>query len=310
MKNHAFRKLSRTSSHRRALLRNLVTSLFEHGRIVTTVAKAKEAAREAEKVITLGKNNTAPSLSQAGAFLFSQKESMRQLKDLAQRYAERPGGYTRIHLNGNRKGDHAPRAILELVDNPRDLRLEMTARAIARETLRKGFGKNAALVDYVSGKRFSAADFSEGHEKRFALLTAKNIKKVTQFGGEEARERLALKANAALLWLRAEEAAEGERRVDTARMQGWHENAPRGSTTPRAIVTRPYKGRKWLAGEEERGSTGVVSTPRLVRKGLPRKHSVIRIGKGEFAKRTRARSVLPPMHLLPQRTPTRSASSA
>jgi len=296
--------------------RNLVTSLFEHGRISTTVAKAKETAREAEKVITLGKKGTNASHSRAQAFLFvslacdkrsrrpwtkmtdplpttyqSTGASLAQLKTLAERYAERPGGYTRLHLHGNRQGDHAPRAILELVDNPRDLRLEMTARAIARETLRTGFGRNTELTDYSNGKPFSSADFTEDGLLRFAELTARNITKVTRFGGEEAMARLASQANAAMLWQRAEKSVAGERRVDEARIASFEENRPRGSTLKGAVFTRPYLGKKPLAGEEELGSTGSVTTPRLrTKKGIEKKHSVVRIAKGVFAKRPRGKT--------------------
>lgn len=211
---------------------------------------------------------------------------MQQLKGLARRFAERTGGYTRIHLHGNRKGDHAPRAILELVDGPRDLRLEMTARAIARETLRTGFGSNPQLKDYANGRPYTEADFVGEMQSRFATLTAKNIHKVTRYGNVEARERLASQTNAAVLWQRAQQASEGERRIDTEAMQAWAENGPRGATQPGALVMRPYKGKKYLAGEEGgRGS----ELPRLARGKHERKHSVIRLGKGQFAKQAKRR---------------------
>lgn len=166
----------------------------------------------------------------------------------------------------------------------------MTARAIARDTLRTGFGKNADLADYSNGKAFSAADFTEDRLTRFADLTAQNIFKVTRYGGEEARARLASQANAAMLWQRAEKSIEGERRVDEARIASFEENRPRGSTLKGAVFTRPYLGKKSLAGEEELGSTGSVTTPRLrTKSGYEKKHSVIRIAKGVFAKRPRGK---------------------
>ncbi|KZT05956.1 mitochondrial ribosomal protein L17 [Laetiporus sulphureus 93-53] len=133
----AFRGLSRTSSHRMLMLRNLVTSLFEHEQIKTTLPKAKEAARLAEKMITLGKKSDLPAYRRANAFLLKPTVLFRLFDVFAKRYAERPGGYTRIHKFGHRQGDNAPHAILELVDNPRDLRFGMTARAVAFELLGK-----------------------------------------------------------------------------------------------------------------------------------------------------------------------------
>ncbi len=220
-------------------------------------------------------------------------DSLKQLKLLSERYAERPGGYTRIHLHGNRKGDHAPRAILELVDGPRDLRLEITARAIARQTLHRSSGGAAHdLSDYANGKPYSAADFgSDLVLERFHPLTALNIRKATRFGGAPALAQLASKVNAAIVWQRAERAFEGggERRPDAQRMQAWAENAPRGSELKGAVVTRPYMGKKSVAGEEHLGSTGTPASQRLVRRGQEVKHSVIRLGKGVFAKRPRNR---------------------
>ena len=164
----AGRKLGRTSAHREAMLRNLVCSLNEHGRVTTTVAKAKEARRLAEKVITTAKKGNAalaevegelPALKEAGAKLRQQlegasAEQQRELQkqivrngrkisalqakgthfrrlalrdlhhkgivkalfeDVAPRYTERPGGYTRILKAGFRKGDNAPVALFQLV---------------------------------------------------------------------------------------------------------------------------------------------------------------------------------------------------
>jgi len=100
------------------LIENLVTELFRHERIRTTVAKAKEARKTAEKMITLAKNNTLHSRRLASGTV-RDKEVLRKLfGPLAERYAQRPGGYTRIVRAGFRVGDAAPMAILELVDAP------------------------------------------------------------------------------------------------------------------------------------------------------------------------------------------------
>ncbi|KAH8102444.1 mitochondrial ribosomal protein L17 [Cristinia sonorae] len=126
----AFRKFSRTSSHRMLMLRNLVTSLIEHEQIKTTLPKAKDTARLAEKIITMGKKGGLPMYQRANAFLLKGQLTPKVFSTLAERYANREGGYTRIHKYGNRPGDNAPQAILELVDNPRDIKFEMTARAV------------------------------------------------------------------------------------------------------------------------------------------------------------------------------------
>ncbi|KAJ3895021.1 ribosomal protein L17 [Lentinula edodes] len=131
----AFRKFSRSTSHRMLMLRNLVTSLFEHEQIKTTLPKARDTARLAEKIITLGKKGDRSAQARASAFLLKPEVLPKLFGTFASRYAERPGGYTRIHKFGNRPGDNAPVAILELVDNHKDLRWEITARAIGREIL-------------------------------------------------------------------------------------------------------------------------------------------------------------------------------
>jgi large subunit ribosomal protein L17 len=109
------RKLGRDSAHRKALYANLTAELIEHGRIRTTLAKAKEVRPVAERMITLGKRGDLHAHRQAVAFL-RQKPVVRVLfADIAPRYAERPGGYTRIVKLGPRLGDAAEMAYLELV---------------------------------------------------------------------------------------------------------------------------------------------------------------------------------------------------
>ncbi|KFY81668.1 hypothetical protein V500_11205 [Pseudogymnoascus sp. VKM F-4518 (FW-2643)] len=128
-----YRHLGRTSAHRQALLRNLVTSLFTHESIQTTWPKAKEAQRLAEKLITLGKKNTEASKRRALSIFFTPHSLLPKLfGPLRERYAERPGGYTRVLRIEPLKADQAPSAILELVDGPRDMRFAMTARTLAR----------------------------------------------------------------------------------------------------------------------------------------------------------------------------------
>ncbi|MEZ4278134.1 MAG: 50S ribosomal protein L17 [Myxococcota bacterium] len=110
------RKLSRTSAHRKALLRNMVTSLLEHEAIRTTDAKAKELRGVAEKMITLGKRGTLHARRQALATIRSKEVTAKLFDELAGRYRQREGGYTRIVKLGRRPGDAAPMAMIELVD--------------------------------------------------------------------------------------------------------------------------------------------------------------------------------------------------
>ncbi|PWY83278.1 ribosomal protein L17 [Aspergillus sclerotioniger CBS 115572] len=129
-----FRHLSRKSSHRQALLRNLVTSLFKHESITTTWAKAKEAQRLAEQLITLGKKNSEASRRRALSTFYTPHEILPKLfGPLRERYAERPGGYTRVLRVEPKKDDQAASAILELVDGPKDMRFALTARTVARQ---------------------------------------------------------------------------------------------------------------------------------------------------------------------------------
>jgi large subunit ribosomal protein L17 len=109
------RQLSRTASHRRATLRNLATSLFRHERIETTTAKAKELRPYAERLITLARRGDLHSRRLAGRKIQDRQVLGKLFDDIAPRYAERPGGYTRILKVGNRKGDAAEMSLIELV---------------------------------------------------------------------------------------------------------------------------------------------------------------------------------------------------
>lgn len=132
------RKLGRTSSHRKAMFRNMVTSLMLHGRIRTTEAKAKDLRGVAERILTLGKRIPPSALeglsgeelaTAKAQRLHNIRRARRTIADkealglvfgeYAERYKERPGGYTRVLKVGVRNGDNAPMAIIELVDHPR-----------------------------------------------------------------------------------------------------------------------------------------------------------------------------------------------
>ncbi len=111
----AMRKLGRTSDHRKAMLRGMVTFLLENGKIETTVTRAKEVRSEAEKIITLGKKDDLHSKRQVFAYVTKESVSKKLFDEIAPNYKERNGGYTRIIKVGPRRGDAAEMAIIELV---------------------------------------------------------------------------------------------------------------------------------------------------------------------------------------------------
>ena len=109
------RKLGRTSDQRRAMLRAMVTYLFEHGRIETTVTRAKEVRNMAEKMITLGKRTDLHAKRQVFGYITKETVAKKVIDEVAPGYADRSGGYTRIVKIGPRRGDAAPMALIELV---------------------------------------------------------------------------------------------------------------------------------------------------------------------------------------------------
>ncbi len=111
----AMRKLGRTSDHRKAMLRAMVTFLFENGKIETTVTRAKEVRSEAEKMITLGKRGDLHAKRQVFAYVTKEAVSKKLFDEIAPKYSERNGGYTRIIKVGPRRGDAAEMAVIELV---------------------------------------------------------------------------------------------------------------------------------------------------------------------------------------------------
>ena len=114
--NITHRKLNRTTSHRKALLMNMSNALIKHEQITTTLPKAKELRPFVEKIITLGKVGDLQSRRKTISILQEEKNTKKIFDIFAERYKERKGGYTRIVKVGNRFGDNAPTAIIELVD--------------------------------------------------------------------------------------------------------------------------------------------------------------------------------------------------
>ena len=109
-----YRKLGRSSAHRKAMLRNLVTDLLREGRITTTDTRAKEARRQAEKMITLAKRGDLHARRQVLAYVYDESVVTKLFDEIAPKYEDRQGGYTRILKLGPRKGDNAELVFLEL----------------------------------------------------------------------------------------------------------------------------------------------------------------------------------------------------
>ena len=115
---HGFklRKLNRTASHRKAMFANMAASLIKHEQIVTTLPKAKELRPIVEKLVTLGKRDTLHARRHAARVIRDKDVLAKVFNELAPRYAERPGGYTRIMRLDSRRGDHAEMAVIEMVE--------------------------------------------------------------------------------------------------------------------------------------------------------------------------------------------------
>ncbi|MCC6221108.1 MAG: 50S ribosomal protein L17 [Deltaproteobacteria bacterium] len=173
--NHrkSYRKLNRNSSHRRALLRNLATGLILHNRIETTLPKAKELKRVADKLVTLGKKNTLNARRQAMGFLMpvsrhemgnKQKETAvhKLFTEIAPMFSERSGGYTRVirgrkdprgkRLDGRRAGDNAEMAVIEFVEGGTVIsKPSKRTRRIAKLDTTSGEAASDASIGSVSG---------------------------------------------------------------------------------------------------------------------------------------------------------------
>jgi large subunit ribosomal protein L17 len=131
------RKLSRNTSHRRAMLRNLVTDFLDHGRLMTTLPKAKEVRPLAEKMITLGKRDNLHARRQLLSYLMREAVAKKVFDTIAPRFADRKGGYSRIIKLGNRKGDGADLAIIELLGSELEVKkAERAEQAKEREAKR------------------------------------------------------------------------------------------------------------------------------------------------------------------------------
>jgi large subunit ribosomal protein L17 len=143
-------KLGRNTSHRRALLRNLVTSIVLNDRIQTTLTKAKASRPLVEKMITLGKNGSVHARRQALAYLMTPEAVDRLFATVAPRYATRNGGYSRILKLGTRQGDSAEIAIIELLDAQTELQAKADKREAARQRRREELAKQLSEESAVT----------------------------------------------------------------------------------------------------------------------------------------------------------------
>jgi large subunit ribosomal protein L17 len=150
-------KLGRNTSHRRALLRNLVTSILLEDRVVTTVTKAKAARPQVEKMITLGKRGDVHARRQALAYLMTDDAVKRLFDTVAPRYGDRQGGYLRIVRTGFQKGDGAEKAFIELLGAEKLLDEKRSKRAETRQKRREEMEKAMAEQNQAEGGAEGAA---------------------------------------------------------------------------------------------------------------------------------------------------------
>ena len=162
------RKLGRTSAHRKAMYRNMVTSLLDHERIQTTDAKAKEVRRLAERMITLGKRGGLHARRRALRVIRSRDVTAKVFDDLAERYRERPGGYTRVLKLGARRGDAAALSVVELVEGQ--------AQA-ADEPAAKKAGKKAGKAEAAKASKKASAKKTAAKKATAKKATAKKTPK-------------------------------------------------------------------------------------------------------------------------------------
>jgi len=169
--NVSGRKLNRTPAHRKMLYRNLVTALFKHGRIQTTVPKAKEARSVAEKLITFAKKGDLHSRRMAARKVTEPAVLQKLFEEIGPQFADRQGGYTRIMRIGPRRGDNAELAILELVDESTRRKVEDSLKSKRRRKILKVERKAAEAAEAAAAVE-SAEAVEEAVEEDAAEETA------------------------------------------------------------------------------------------------------------------------------------------
>lgn len=156
--NKKFNHLGRTNTHRNAMLSNMASSLIKHKRIFTTVAKAKELRKYVEPILTKAKSDTTHSRRLVFKLLQNKYSVTELFNDVAQKIADRPGGYTRIIKTGNRLGDNASMCFIELVDYNENMKKEVAKKPSKRRRSRK---KSAAAVAEEAAPVVDATETTE-----------------------------------------------------------------------------------------------------------------------------------------------------
>lgn len=167
------RRLVSTVEHRKALLRNMVTDLFKYGRITTTLAKAKELKRVADKMITIAKKGDLASRRRALGFIKDKNVVKKLFTQLREKYLDRSGGYTRVIKVGPRRGDAASMAIVELVEE----KLTFRTSKPKKERLKK-------VMEFIEKKRKEIAESSKAEVKKIeelsSQITSQEVSKETE----------------------------------------------------------------------------------------------------------------------------------
>lgn len=179
------RKLSRTHQHRRALLRNLVTALFQYERIETTVAKAKEARRLAERMITFAKDGDVAARRHVTRFVTKPEIVSKLFATIAPWYVERHGGYTRIVRIGHRLGDAGETAYLELVKSVEQKEQERQARIAAAEA--KALAESGAKAEKKKKSKAEVDESAEAEAKPKRGARKEKVGAGTGGGGQKQR---------------------------------------------------------------------------------------------------------------------------
>lgn len=184
----SFNHLGRTSAHRKAMLSNMAASLFLHKRINTTLAKAKALRTYVEPLITKAKDDTTHSRRVVFSYLQNKFAVTELFREISTKVGERPGGYTRIIKLGNRLGDNADMAMIELVDY-NELMLAEKASSKKKTTRRRRGGKKSEEGKPVAAVEAKAKDKAEAKDKPEAKIVAEHKKEEkTKEGKEETKE--------------------------------------------------------------------------------------------------------------------------
>ena len=183
--NVSGRKLNRTPAHRKMLYRNLVTALFKHGRIQTTVPKAKEARSVAEKLITFAKRGDLHARRQAAKKVNEPAVLQKLFDEIGPAMADRPGGYTRIMRIGPRRGDNAELAILELVDDTTRQKVEDSLKSQRRRKILKVEKKAAEEAEAAAALEEATGETAEAAAEEATEEASEETSKET--GDEEKK---------------------------------------------------------------------------------------------------------------------------